>query len=169
MNAAWPRVGRGAPARSALALALVIGGCASVEQPSPPQAQAPARRPAYKQKPPPIPTRPLNVAADCSFKDPTGYRGVMKLKVAGADVKTFEARVDVPRKGVCRFDLKDFRQTATLPNVALRANGSSCVVHMWEQGSRVTVAFNNCQNMCSGDAYTYLWPILANSRTGSCG
>jgi len=31
------------------------------------------------------------------------------------------------------------------------------------------VAFNNCQKMCSGDAYTYLWPILANARNGSCG
>ncbi len=167
MSVAGPRIGRSAAAWTAFALALAIGGCASVERPTPAPAQE--RSSAQKQKPPPIPTRALNVAADCSFKDPTGYRGVMKLNVSGADVKAFEARVDVPNKGVCRFDLKDFRQTATLPNVALRAHGSSCVVHMWEQGSRVTVAFNNCQNMCSGDAYTYLWPILANARNGSCG
>ena len=155
------------PVGAALGLVLAIGGCSVFQQPSPsPVSERPA---VQKQKPPPIPTRALNVAADCSFKDPTGYRGVMKLKVASADVKAFEARVDVPNKGVCRFDLKDFRQTATLPNVALKANGSSCVVHMWEQGSRVTVAFNNCQKMCSGDAYTYLWPILANARNGSCG
>ena len=155
------------PVGAALGLVLAIGGCSVFQQPSPsPVSERPS---VQKQKPPPIPTRALNVAADCSFKDPTGYSGVMKLKVAGADVKAFEARVDVPNKGVCRFDLKDFRQTATLPNVALRAHDSSCVVHMWEQGSRVTVAFNDCQKMCSGDAYTYLWPILANARNGSCG
>lgn len=123
----------------------------------------------YGRKRGPIPTRALNVAADCAFKDETGYRGGMKLKVADAQVRTFEARVDIPGRGACRFDLKDFRQTASMPNVALSAQRSRCIVRMWEQGRRVTVAFNNCQDRCSGSAYSYLWPILADAQTGSCG
>lgn len=161
------------PASVALGLTLTVGGCVSVPAPSRPSPAAPkpppVARPAPRLKPAPIPTRPLNVAADCSFKDPTGYRGAMKLRVANAEVRSFEARVDVPGRGVCRFALQEFRQVATLPNVALKAIASSCVVYMWEQGRRVTVAFNGCQDKCSGDSYAYLWPILTDASTGGCG
>jgi hypothetical protein len=164
------RVGVGA---SAVLLAALVSGCGSLSAPvaDGPRAE-PARpsRPTTKpgQKPPPIATRALNVSSDCTFRDPTGYRGEMKLKVADAEVQAFEARVDIPEQGVCRFALADFRQTETLPNVVLRARGSSCTVRMWEQGRRVTVAFNDCADRCTGGAYPYLWPILA-SRSGSCG
>lgn len=174
----------------ALLLTALIAGCATVERvppatppakpaAAPPAAPAPAPAPAAEEpariprsargKLKPIPTRALNVAADCAFKDETGYQGAMKLKVTDAQVHAFQANVHVPKRGACSFDLKDFRQTATLPNVVLHASGSRCVVRMWEQGQRVTVAFNDCQDKCSGEAYAYLWPILANARTGRCG
>ena len=162
----------------ALVLAVTASGCALLK-PTQPGASAEASIESsvadagsstrYGRKRGPIPTRALNVAADCAFKDETGYRGAMKLKVADAQVRTFEARVDIPGRGACRFDLKDFRQTASMPNVALSAQRSRCIVRMWEQGRRVTVAFNNCQDRCSGRAYSYLWPILADVHTGSCG
>jgi hypothetical protein len=160
------------------ALAISASGCALVK---PTRQGASAEQSAesgatdadssnrYGRKRGPIPTRALNVAADCAFKDETGYRGAMKLKVADAQVRTFEARVDIPGRGACRFDLRDFRQTASMPNVALSAQRSRCIVRMWEQGRRVTVAFNNCQDRCSGRAYSYLWPIMADAQTGSCG
>jgi hypothetical protein len=147
---------------------VLLSGCGSL--PLPGSQSASAGRPAAKpgQKPAPIATRALNVSSDCSFRDPTGYRGEMKLKVADAAVHAFEAQVDVPEQGSCRFALSDFRQTETLPNVVLRARGSACTVRMWEQGKRVTVAFNDCADRCSGGAYPYLWPILAD-RSGGCG
>jgi hypothetical protein len=160
------------------ALAITAGGCALVKPAQPgTSAEASIESGAsdadyltrYGRKRGPIPTRALNVAADCAFKDETGYRGVMKLRVAAAQVRTFEARVDIPGRGACRFDLRDFRQTASMPNVALSAQRSRCIVRMWEQGRRVTVAFNNCQDRCSGKAYLYLWPIMADAQTGRCG
>ena len=162
----------------ALALALATSGCALVE-PTQPAASAEQSTESWApdadkwtrhgRKRGHIQTRALNVAADCAFKDETGYRGVMKLKVADAQVRTFEAKVDIPGRGVCRFDLRDFRQTASMPNVALSAQRSRCIVRMWEQGRRVTVAFNNCQDRCTGKSYSYLWPIMADAQTGRCG
>ncbi|MGB0128644.1 MAG: hypothetical protein WBP72_13485 [Rhodocyclaceae bacterium] len=146
-------------------LVLVLAGCAA------PEPVRTSRRPppSTAQKPPPIAARALNVTSDCTFRDPTGYRGAMKLHVANAEVRTFEAKLDMPSRGSCQFDLKDFQQTASLPNVVLRAQASACTVHMWEQGHRVTVAFNDCADRCSAGAYLYLWPILADARSKGCG
>ncbi len=134
--------------------------------PWPPPRPTPAPKPS---RPSAIPTRPLNIAADCSFRDETGYRGAMKLSVANSEVRQFEASLDMPRRGACRFALKDFRQSATFPGVTLNAARSKCVVRMWEQGRRVSIAFMNCESMCSGVAHSYLWPILADARDGTCG
>ena len=115
----------------ALALAMLIAGCASMETTKAPAPKAPppaaakpdaaakgqedagpkhqerARTKGLRAQP----TRPLNVKADCSFKDPTGYRGAMKLQVAEARVQHFEATVTVPEHGSCSFALGEFRQT----------------------------------------------------------
>lgn len=118
--------------------------------------------------PTPIPVRPLNVKADCSYVDETGTSGALKLEVAAAKVRAFEARVSIPQHGVCRFDLKNFRQTREMPDIELRQQNGSCIVRMWEQGTRVTVAFQQCEKMCTGSAYEQLWPILYDRRDGSC-
>lgn len=133
-------------------------------------AKSAKRRGSRSAKLKALPVRPLNVKADCAFKDPTGYRGAMKLDVKEARVSRFEANVDVPQHGACRFDLADFRQTATMPNPVLRDAGSGCEVRMWEQGNRVTVAFSRCQNKCAAyGAWERLWPILVDARSGGCG
>ena len=92
----------------------------------------------------------------------------MDLLVTKAEVKRFVAQVNIPKQGVCRFEMKAFAQTAKLPNVVLTDPASGCVVSMWEQGKILTVAFNACQAMCSGDAFSYLWPILVDTRNGRC-
>ncbi len=135
----------------------------------PPAARpAPAPAPSATARPAPIPVRPLNVRTECNFRDESGYNGALKLKVAEARVQAFQAKVNIPRRGACRFDLKDFRQTRELPAIELTQNRGRCIVRMWEQGSRVTVAFQQCEKMCSGNSHSYLWPILNDRRDGTC-
>lgn len=180
------------PARAAwlAALAALAAGCATVEpnRPAAPKQkeeavaqpqesateQAPVQKPkergARKSGPRAIATRPINVKADCSFKDPSGYRGTMKLQVADAQVRQFEATVNVPDHGSCSFALRDFSQTAQMPNPVLRHRSNGCEVRLWEQGQRVTVAFLRCRANCSSHgAFERLWPILADAGNGSCG
>ncbi len=172
--------------RLALLLA-VLAGCATAPQPPPPPATtAPAAEPPAPQGPvqpalrqdtlkhlanrnlKPIPTRPLNAKASCSFKDETGYRGQLQLDVKAAKVEKLHARVEVPKQGNCSFRLADFRQTDTLPIVVLAAKKGACKVSLWEQGDQVTVAFRDCRAECGGNAVDYLWPILVDNRKGSC-
>jgi hypothetical protein len=161
--------------RLILIASLALGACAAPEKAPPPAAEAPpavpvaAAKPQPKpQKPGPIPVRPLNVKTDCSFRDETGYNGALKLNVAEAKVQAFEAKVNIPKRGACRFDLKDFRQTKEMPAIELSQNKGRCIVRVWEQGERVTVAFQQCEKMCSGNSYSYLWPILNDRGKGSC-
>ena len=44
----------------------------------------------------------------------------------------------MPRRGTCRYDLAQFRQTQALPSVEL-TGARDCRVHMWEQGEQITV------------------------------
>ena len=43
----------------------------------------------------------------------------MDLQVGRAEVKRFVAQVNIPKQGACRFEMKNFEQTARLPNVVL--------------------------------------------------
>jgi hypothetical protein len=155
--------------------ALLLGACAAPEKAPPAtEAQPPAtvaKAPpaaAKPARPGPIPVRPLNVKTECNFRDETGYNGALKLSVAEAKVHAFEAKVNIPRRGACHFDLKDFRQTKELPAIELSQPKGRCIVRVWEQGERVTVAFQQCEKMCSGNSFSYLWPILNDRRKGSC-
>jgi hypothetical protein len=169
----------------AVPLALLVTGCAAPQpapEPAPVEApaivsQAPPMRPRIESQPlkhllgrhlKPIPDKALDVRTKCSFRDVAGGRGTMDLLVTGAEVKRFVAQVSIPKQGVCRFEMASFQQTARLPNVVLTDPSSSCVVSMWEQGKGLTVAFNACQAKCSGDAFSYLWPILVDTRSGRC-
>lgn len=113
--------------------------------------------------------KPVDIKADCAWKDENGYNGQMKLLAADNVVSSFNATVTHPQHGTCRFDFADFRQTQKTPNVELKASKSPCTVRMWTQGQQVSVAFSKCKSMCTGNAMDYLWPILANAKTGSCG
>jgi len=176
----------------AIAAAGLLAACATPEAPPPVVAEqpAPAAAPAppptaapRKEKPPlrndtlkhlanrklkPIETRPLDAKASCSFRDPNGYRGNLRLEVKQASVKRFQASVEVPKHGACRFDLKNFEQTETTPNVVLSAKSGGCRVSLWEQEHQVTVAFRDCKAECSGQSIDYLWPILVDNRKGRC-
>lgn len=176
--------------RRRLAACLSIGlvaGCAEVEK----HVEAPPPEPQVVEEAPPppverhiqsqplkylvgrnlkpMPTRPLNVRSKCAHKDDVGTRTRLSLLVKNAEVKTFSANVDIPKRGSCHFNLRDFKQTETLPQALLSAkDGSDCTVRLWEQGDRVTVAFNNCPRSCDGEAFSYLWPIMVEAKSGRC-
>jgi hypothetical protein len=161
-------------------LILLLAACAAPEQTAAPEPEAlsqaqPVQR--IKSQPlkhlvgrtlRPIPDKALEIRTKCSFRDVGGGRGTMDLQVSKAEVKRFIAEVNIPRRGLCRFDMKNFQQTSKMPNVVLTDDESGCVVRMWEQEKGVTVSFNACQSKCSGEAFSYLWPILVDSRNGRC-
>lgn len=173
------------------ALALLLGACAA-PVPTPGPIAPPVPPPVRVEAPPvsealpaaalqsqplrhllgrtlkPIADKALELKTKCSFHDVSGGRATMDVQVSKAEVKRFVAEVSIPKQGLCRFDLKNFQQTARLPIVVLSDATSACVVRMWEQENGVTVAFNGCQANCAGDAFSYLWPILVDTRTGRC-
>ena len=165
-------------------IVLLLGGCATQEPGSKPapvaahESEASGAKHAQIESQPlkylrgrnlkPMPDKALEVKTRCTFRDVAGGHGSMDLQVSKAEVKRFTAEVSIPKQGLCRFQMKDFKQTATLPNVVLTDTDSGCVVRMWEQEKKVTVAFNACQSKCGGDAFSYLWPILVNTRNGQC-
>ncbi|MGB4467242.1 MAG: hypothetical protein WBH99_10350 [Azovibrio sp.] len=167
--------------RYLLSSLLFLGACAQVPPEQKPEAvkeEVPAEARKMESQPLkylkgrtilPQPTRPLNVRSRCTHRDAVGTRTSLNLLVKNAEVKTFDARVDIPRHGACRFNLAKFKQVATLPNVLLETrDGSGCSVRMWEQGPRVTIAFSNCPASCEGQAFDYLWPIMVEAKSGHC-
>lgn len=163
---------------SAPALAALVTACASV-QPAPGRKET-APVPSVSSIPPAAPlakstqkkqsaARAVDIKADCSWKDENGYAGKMKLLTSQNVVQEFSAAVNHPKHGRCNFSLAEFHQTQETPNVELKSATSSCTVRMWAQGRQVSVAFSSCKAMCTGDVVDYLWPILADATTGSCG
>jgi len=138
-----------------LALLLLLGACTLLEK-------------TRMGKAAPIPTRLLNVKTECSFHDEAGIDGALTLDVAKSKVNDFKARVNIPNHGTCRFAFSDFRQTKEAPNVELSQINGRCIVRMWEQNEHVTVAFDQCEQMCSGGAFDWLLPIIHDRQDGSC-
>lgn len=117
----------------------------------------------------PMPEKPLTVSSQCVRKDELGTLTRLKLKVKDSTVSTFSANIEMPQKGRCQFDLKDFRQTAKLPQVILtHREHQDCTVRMWSQERQVTITYNACAQACSGSGFDYLWPTLVDSRSGRC-
>jgi transposase len=170
----------------AATLILLLAACATPEPVQEPPAPAPVAekkpRPERIESQPlkhllnrnlkPMPVQALNVKTKCAFRDAIGTRGKMDLQVKNAEVQRFTAEINIPKQGICRFDMKNFEQTGTLPNVMLTDASSGCAVRMWAQelgrDKSVTVAFSDCQTQCSGDSFSYLWPILVDTRNGRC-
>lgn len=173
----------GAPSRrlAALGAAVWLSGCATPPAPAPqaevhappapPEVVAPAPPPtAVKRRLRlrPMKIRPLDVKAECSFTDEVGYSASTKLDISYAEVRAFDATVNVPRRGSCHFDLAGFRQVKREPHVELQA-ADGCIIRLWEQDSEVTVAFSNCAGRCtSRGTFDYVWPILLDRSNGRC-
>lgn len=117
----------------------------------------------------PQPTRPLNVRSKCSHREAVGTATRLDLLVKEAEVKTFTAQVAIKGYGTCNFKLGDFEQAEKMPQALLRHKQEpGCLVRMWEQGDKVTIAFNSCPKSCERDAFSYLWPIMVEAKSGRC-
>jgi hypothetical protein len=173
-----------------LALIVTATGCALLEPepapppppvavaiPEPPAPEPVVEKPRIQSQPlkhlvgrnlKPMPIKPLNVKTRCNFRDEvTGTRGQLDLQIKEDEVKRFAAQVNIPKHGVCRFAMSDFGQVKSAHPVTLTGK-DTCAVRVWEQGTRVTVAFNECAAKCEGNAHEYLWPILIDGKTGRC-
>ncbi len=161
---------------------MLLAGCAEVEKQPAPVAPPPPElvQPEPKIKSDklkylanrqikPQPTRPLNIKSRCSHRDAIGTSTKLDLLVKDAQVKAFSAQINIRQRGTCRFNLKDFEQAEKLPQVLLRhKTDEGCTARMWEQGAKVTIAFNGCANACEKDAFSYLWPIMVEAKSGRC-
>ena len=116
----------------------------------------------------PITGEPLTAKTDCKFRDEDGYRGRLQMTVNSSAIEQLEARVDVPRRGSCQFRFTNFRQIESRPVPVLESRQSACKISLYEQGEKVAVAFRNCRKECEGNAVDYLWPILVDTRDGTC-
>lgn len=173
--------------RWAFLLVFLVAACSEVAKKAEPgpSAEPAAERPATVSDEPkmknstlkylanrnlkPQPTRPLNVQSHCAHKDAIGTTTKLDLLVRDAVVKTFDAQVTMKGYGTCRFNLDDFEQAEKLPQALLKhKHESGCLVRMWEQGPKVTVAFNSCPRSCEGQAFDYLWPIVVEAKSGHC-
>ncbi|RIX48451.1 MAG: hypothetical protein D3M94_06095 [Rhodocyclales bacterium GT-UBC] len=172
---------------SGLLLVLILAGCAEVEKQvevkvepeSPvvlektesvePKLKSSTLKYLANRNLKPQPTRPLNVRSKCSYRDAIGTTTKLDLLVKEAVVKNFDAQVTIKGYGSCRFNLKEFEQVEKLPQALLKhKKESGCLVRMWEQGPKVTVAFNSCAKSCEGQAFDYLWPIVVEAKSGRC-
>jgi hypothetical protein len=171
---------------SALLAVGLLAGCAEVAKPPEPVAEkeAVAETPLVSSEPKfknstlkylanrnlkPQPTRPLNVKSKCSHKDAIGTTTRLDLLVKESLVKSFTAQVTMKGYGACRFNLNDFEQVEKMPQPLLRhKKDADCQVRMWEQGKQMTIAFNSCPKACEGDAFSYLWPIMVEAKSGRC-
>lgn len=171
---------------AALLLALLLAACAESEKRPEPPPEAPVTPPPVVPAPKPklqsqtlrylagrnlepIQTRLLDVKSRCTHRDDAGTRTRLDLLVKAGELKRFDAEIAIPKRGTCRFNAKSFVQKEKLPQVLLAAkDGSSCTVRLWEQGGRTTIAFNQCPGACAGDAFSYLWPIMVETKSGRC-
>jgi hypothetical protein len=154
---------------------LVLAACASPQAPVAPAARnpeapasAPGASPELGQRLKPMPIKTFSVGTECSFRDETGNFGDARVDVDESRVKALQVNLTMPRRGLCRFDLAQFRQTRFLPSVELTGPGK-CRIHMWEQQGQISVAFDGCHSMCSpAGAHDYVWPLLIDQATGQC-
>ena len=136
------------------------------------------REPAPKAPSPPVqtpgpdgtstPAGGITFKGSCVAKDETGYAENAQISIADGKVSQLAVRIDIPKRGACRYQLAAFRQIKSSPFIELLANSnSSCAVRVWQQGDRVTLAATDCPDKCAPGAFDYAWPIEFQT-TGGC-
>ena len=125
--------------------------------------------PRVAGRPTPIPDRPIDLAGRCMQTEEDGYREDASLNVVDNQVQALSWQLSVGRRGSCRFELSDFRQTRSRPHIELQArDGGRCKLLVWQEPRQVTLAHADCESRCSAGIYSEAWPVLFNPHTGQC-
>lgn len=156
----------------------VLAGCAQVKEDVRQIREAirklRGREPAPQPPaPPPVTQTPapgtpgLSIKSSCVERDETGYTENAQIDIAGGQVRALDATITIPSHGSCRYQLAAFRQTRMTPFVELTSTSSAkCVVRVWQQGDRVTMAPTDCADKCTRGAFEYAWPIEFKTSGG---
>ena len=153
---------RGPARRAALAAGLlVLGACSML-----PSAD---RRAAALARPAPIADRAIDLDGDCVQADDDGFREQARLRVRENVVQSLSWQLWVGKRGSCRFEQGEFRQTKQHPHIEMLArDGSGCRLLVWQAPRRVTLAHNGCERRCTPGIYEQAWPVMFDPRSGSC-
>jgi hypothetical protein len=134
--------------------------------PTPPTPPSPTQTPAPEGTPAPA-VGGMSFTGSCVAKDETGYAENAQLTIADGKVSQLTVRIDVPKRGSCRYQLAAFKQTKTSPFVEMVANSNaSCALRMWQQGDRVTFTATECADKCAPGAFDYAWPVEFQTAGG---
>ena len=134
--------------------------------PSPPQAPPPGQTPAPGQPPASV-AGGMSFKGSCVAKDETGYAENAQISVTEGKVTQLAVRIDLPKRGACRYQLAAFNQTKQTPFVELLAKSNpECALRMWQQATRVTFAATDCADKCAKGAFEYAWPVEFETSGG---
>lgn len=119
--------------------------------------------------PPPIADRPIDLEGTCTQTEEDGFREDAHLAVRDNVVHALSWQMQVGRRGSCRFEQADFRQTRRRPHIELRArDGSDCRLLVWQEPLRITMAHAGCESHCTPGIYEQAWPVMFDPATGHC-
>jgi hypothetical protein len=142
--------GRWTTGAAALLAALVVAGCGG------PRST-------------PIADRPIDLVGKCAMTEEDGFREDARLVVRDNRVDELSWQLWVGRRGSCRFELAEFRQTRSRPSIELVArDGSQCRLLVWQEPRRVTLAHAGCEARCTAGIYEEAWPVMFEPRGGGC-
>ncbi|MFK7962493.1 MAG: hypothetical protein AB8C46_00855 [Burkholderiaceae bacterium] len=111
----------------------------------------------------------ISINGQCKQTERDGYAEDAIVKVARGTVTELKWKITVPKRGTCRFNASQFKQTKTSPTVELLArNGSGCKLLMWSDARRITLAHAGCAKFCTRGVYDKAWPVMFNPKSGRC-
>ena len=142
---------------AALALVVLMAGCASWS------------RPSADLRASPLPDRAIDLAGRCEQTEEDGFTERAILEIRNSQVQALSWKIEVGRRGSCRFELSDFRQVRSRPSIELAERGAgACKLMVWQAPERVTLAHAACERYCTPGIVDQAWPVMFDPRSGAC-
>ncbi|MDO4905353.1 MAG: hypothetical protein Q4A16_07375 [Lautropia sp.] len=150
-------------------IGVLMAACTALPERTRPQRTTPSTTLPGKPAAPSI----ADFSGHCQQKEIDGFTEDARLQISGGQVQMLDWSIKVGRKGQCRFDLADFRQTRNSPHIELQAvsagQRSSCKLLVYGEPRRLTLAHRGCDAFCSKKGLSEeAWPVMFNPTTGRC-